>query len=108
MSKLNDYLETQKIDPRRILVASHALEALRREDRDVRLLKKRAKAGDEKAKEQAAKERRSGRPVSRPTLDRALTGSRPVSPAAKTRILRAVNAVLAKKSKGEVALKDLF
>ena len=107
MSKLDDYLKTQKIDPRRLLVASKDLESLQREDRIVRLAKKQAKGGDESKKEAAAKERRSGRPVSRPTLDRALTGGS-VSGAAKTRILRAVNAVLAQKKKGEVTLRELF
>lgn len=107
MSKLDDYLKTQKIDPRRILVASRDLENLRPEDRTVRLAKKRAKGGDESAKEAAAKERRSGKPVSKPTLDRALAGGA-VSGAAKTRIVRALNAVLGKKKKSEVALRDLF
>lgn len=107
MSKLNDYLKTQKIDPRRILVASRDLENLRPEDRTVRLAKKRAKGGDESAKEAAAKERRSGKPVSQPTLDRALAGQA-VSGAAKTRIVRAVNAVLQQKKKSEIALRDLF
>ena len=107
MSKLDDYLKTQKIDPRRILVASRDLENLRPEDRSVRLAKKRAKGGDESAKEAAAKERRSGKPVSKPTLDRALAGSS-VSGAAKSRIVRALNAVLTQKKKSEVALRDLF
>jgi hypothetical protein len=107
MSKLNDYLQSQKIDPRRLLSASHELEAMRREDRAVRLAKKAAKGGDESAKEVAAKERRSGRPVSQPTLDRAIQGAA-LSGAAKTRILRAVNAVLAQKKKGEVSLRELF
>jgi hypothetical protein len=107
MSKLNDYLQNQKIDPRRLLIASRDLEGLRPEDRATRLAKKRAKGGDESAKEAAAKERRSGRPVSKPTLDRALAGGA-LSPAAKTRIVRAVNAVLVQKKKSEVALRDLF
>jgi hypothetical protein len=107
MSKLSDYLQQQKIDPRRLLVASKDLEQLRPEDRATRLAKKRLKGGDEAAKEAAEKERRSGRPVSRPTLDRALSGGT-VSPAAKSRIVRAVNAVLTQKKKGEVALRDLF
>jgi hypothetical protein len=107
MSKLSDYLKQQKIDPRRVLVASRDLEQLRPEDRAVRLAKKRLKGGDESAKEAAEKERRSGRPVSQPTLDRALGGGA-VSGAAKTRIVRAVNAVLAQKKKSEVALRDLF
>jgi len=107
MSKLSDYLQQQKIDPRRVLVASHDIEQLRPEDRAVRLAKKRLKGGDEKAKEAAEKERRSGRPVSQPTLNRALGGA-VVSPAAKSRIVRAVNAVLTQKKKSEVALRDLF
>lgn len=107
MSKLDDYLKTQKIDPRRILVASRDLENLRPEDRAVRLAKRRAKGGDESAKEAAAKERRSGKPVSKPTLDRAIAGAS-VSGAAKTRIVRAVNAVLGQKKKSEIALRDLF
>jgi hypothetical protein len=111
MSKLSDYLQQQKIDPRRLLVASKDIEQLRREDRAVRLAKKRVKGGDEAAKEAAkevaAKERRSGRPISQPTLNRALGGAA-LSPTAKTRILRAVNAVLVQKKKSEVALRDLF
>jgi hypothetical protein len=107
MSKLSDYLTQQKIDPRRVIVASRDIEKMRREDRAVRLAKKRVKGGDETAKEAAEKERRSGRAVSQPTLDRALTGGA-LSPAAKTRIVRAVNAVLTQKKKSEVALRDLF
>jgi hypothetical protein len=107
MSKLQDYLKNQNIDSRRILAASHDLEALRPEDRVTRLAKKRAKGGDENAKEAAAKKPRSGKPISRPTLDRALAG-RPVSGAAKTRLLRALNVVLGAKKKAEASLRDLF
>lgn len=107
MSKLQDYLKNQNIDPRRILAASRTLEALQPEDRATRLAKKRAKGGDESAKEAAAKKPRSGKPLSRPTLDRALAGQT-VSGAAKTRLLRALNVVLGQKKKGEANLKDLF
>jgi hypothetical protein len=107
MSKLQDYLSKQNVDARRILAASHELEALRPEDRSTRLAKKRAKGGDDTAKEAAAKKPRSGKPLSRPTLDRALAGG-PVSGAAKTRLLRALNVVLGAKKKGEASLKDLF
>jgi hypothetical protein len=107
MSKLNDYLKKQNIDPRRVLIASHDLEALRPDDRATRLAKKRAKAGDETAKEAATKKPRSGKPVSAPTLARALAGG-PLSGAAKTRVLRAVNVVLGNKKKGEATLRDLF
>ena len=107
MSKLQDYLKQQNVDPRLILSASHDLEALRPEDRKTRLAKKRAKGGDETAKEAAAVKPRSGKPLSRPTLDRALAGGT-VSGAAKTRLLRALNVVLGKKKKGEAALRDVF
>ena len=107
MSKLNDYLKKQNIDPRRVLAASRELEALRPDDRAIKLAKKRAKAGDENAKEAAAKKPRSGKPVSGPTMARALAGDA-MSGAAKTRVLRAVNAVLGKKKKGEAGLRDLF
>jgi hypothetical protein len=107
MSKLHDYLTKQNIDPRRVLNASHDLEALRPEDRTTKLAKKRAKGGDETAKEAAATKPRSGKPVSGPLLARALAGGR-VSGAAKSRVLRAVNIVLSTKKKGEAALRDLF
>jgi hypothetical protein len=111
MSKLQDYLKQQKIDPRRLLAASHKVEAQRPEDRVTRLAKKKAKGGDESAKEAAAKKpAHSGKPLSGPTLDRALAAesATAVSGAAKTRILRAVNSVLAAKKKPEVTLRDLF
>jgi len=107
MSKFQDYLTQQNIDPRRLLAASHKLEASRPEDRVTRLAKKRAKGGDEKAKEAAEKKPRSGKPLSQPTLDRALAGGE-VSGAAKTRMLRALNSVLTQKSKPEATLRDLF
>ena len=108
MSKLQDYLKNQNIDPRRVLAASHTLEASRPEDRATRLAKKRAKGGDESAKEAAAKKpAHSGKPLSRPTLDRALAGQS-VSGSAKSRVLRALNVVLGQKKKGEASLKDLF
>jgi hypothetical protein len=111
MSKLEDYLKQQNVDPRRILAASHELEALRPEDRATRLAKKRVKGGDEAAKEAAkeaaAKKPRSGKPLSRPSLDRALAGTG-ISGAAKTRVLRALNIVLGQKKKGEATLRDIF
>ena len=108
MSKLHDYLKAQKIDPRRVLNASKTLEALRPEDRAHKLLHKKSKGGDEKAKEAlAGKERRSGRALSNPTFAAALKGET-VSGPAKTRILRAVNSLLEAKKKPAIAIKDLF
>ena len=108
MSKLSDYLKKHKIDPRRVVAASKTLEALQPEDRAIRLARKNAATGNDAVKELAAKKRRSGRPVSRPALNRALTG-RPVPRRARARIVRAVNALLALKSKGgEAKPTDLF
>ena len=107
MSKFKDYLGKKKVDPRRILVASKKLEALRPEDRAIRLARHQARKGDEKAKEAAATKPRSGRAVSQPTLDRALRGDK-LSSATRARVLRAVNAVLAQKKKGEASAADLF
>ena len=111
MTKLADFLKKQKIDARRVLAASHDIEALHYEDRVIKQAKVVAKGGDEAAKEAvketAAKKPRSGRPVSSPTLDRAIKGGT-VQGAAKTRILRAVNSVLTTKKKNEVTLRDLF
>jgi hypothetical protein len=107
MSKLSDYLDKHKIDPRRVIVASKKLEALRPEDRVIKLAKTRARKGDEKAKEAAAQKPRSGRTVSKATLERALAGGS-LSRVAKVRIARAVNAVLAQKGKGEVSAAELF
>src|SRR5438477_9850721 len=66
-SKLAKFLSDKKLDLRRILGASHKLESLRREDRDILLARKRAKSGGEaegEKKAEAAKTKpRSGRPV---------------------------------------------
>ena len=108
MSKLSDYLKKHKIDPRRVVAASKDLEALRPEDRKIRLARVRAKSGDEAAKELAAQKRRSGRAVSSPAIARALAGNA-VTRKTRARIVRAVNAVLAHKTKGTAATPaDLF
>ena len=106
MSKLSDYLKKHKIDGRRVLSASKELEALRPEDRVIRLERKNASTDDAK-KEAAAKKRRSGRSLSRPALDRAMAGQK-LTRRGRARVVRAVNAVLAHKSKGTAASTDLF
>lgn len=109
MAKLGDYLTKNKIDSRRVLSASKKLEALRPEDRKTRDAKARAKGGDEAAKAKAAElpKPRSGHRVTRPSLERALAG-KPVSGPTKTRIARAVNAVLEQKKKPAASVADLF
>ena len=104
-SKLAEFLKNNKIDPRRIRVASKELEKFRPEDRALKLKKRQSKAADAKA--EAGPKPRSGRPVTAPLLDRALTGKAVAGPA-KTRILRAVNRVLEQKKKEPVDLRALF
>jgi len=105
MSKLQDYLKAQGVDPRRIISASKNIENLRDEDRGLRLARrqytKNEKKGDAPAKP------RSGKPVNAVTLSRAL-GGKSVSGSAKTRILRAINALLEQKKKPQADLKSLF
>jgi hypothetical protein len=109
MSKFSDYLKKETIDPRRVIAASKKLEALQPADRTIRLTRRMIrKSEDAKDKEKKTeKPAHTGRPVRQPTMAYALTG-KPVSGAAKTRILRAVNSILKEKKKSEAALKDLF
>ena len=111
MTKLSDYLQKHKIDARRVLSTSRRVEGLQPEDRAVRLARAQVKEGEnkdnEKLKELAQNKRRSGRAVTRPTLDRALSG-KPITRKARARVVRAVNAVLTAKGKGEANAADLF
>ena len=72
MSKLSDYLTTNKIDPRRIALASKGVERHTRED--LKLIAKKAaiKAGTaEKNPEISKAKPRSGRPVTIPQRSRS-------------------------------------
>ena len=112
-SKFAEFIEQNKIDPRRILVSSQQLERLRPEDRAIKLAK--AKSGEEGAAKKPAddenkeppKKPRSGRPVTQQLLDKASAG-KGISGPAKTRIVRAVNRILEQKKKDAVAVRDLF
>ncbi len=107
-SKLADFLASKKIDPRRLIATSRDLEALRPEDRAIKLAKRLAKAGE--GGEGGAKETRkprSGRPVTRRAMHAALHG-KSISGPTKTRILRAVNTLLELKKAEKVDLRALF
>lgn len=107
-TKFATFLKDKKVDPRRILTISHKLELLRPEDRAIRLSKRtlRNTEGDKKGPAET-REARSGRPVTPRALDAALTG-KSVSGPAKTRLLRAVNALLEQKKIEKVELRALF
>jgi hypothetical protein len=108
-TKFAAFIKTKKLDARRILIASHALETLKPEDRAIRLAKRRSKAGGE-GEEKAPKETRksrSGRPVTDRALTAALKGGA-ISGPTKHRILHAVNHLLEQKKQEKIELRTLF
>lgn len=112
MSKLADFLTKNKVDTRRLLAVSRKLEALRPEDTAQKSLRAKVKAGgadlSDEQKAQAKAKPRSGRPLTPPTLNAALAGDTVPGPA-KTRIVKAVNAIVStKKGAKEATLRDLF
>jgi hypothetical protein len=111
-NKLNSFLDSNKLNPKRVLAVSHKLETLQRDDRAIKLGKrqgkKRAEAGTATDADKAKPTKpRSGRPVTDRALEAAL-GGKPVSGPTKQRILRAVNYLLEQKKKDKVELKTLF
>lgn len=110
-SRFSEFLSNEKIDPRRLLVASRQLERLRPEDRQIRLKKRLTrKAGDgatPPAADADAPKRRSGRIVTPRLLTAAASGG-PLSGAQKTRLLRALNRVLEQKKKEPVDIRKVF
>ena len=111
-NKLSSFLDTNKLNAKRLLAISHKLETLQRDDRSIKLGKRQGKKAAEAgtAKEGDKKETgkpRSGRPVTPRALETALAG-KTISGPTKQRILRAVNYLLEQKKKDKVELKTLF
>jgi hypothetical protein len=113
-SKLESFLAEKKIDRRQLLAVSRDLESLRPEDRALRLARRAGAAakegGEGDKKDAAAKETRkprSGKPVSLAALGKILAG-KSVSGPTKTRVLRAVNAILERKKQTKVELSAIF
>jgi hypothetical protein len=110
-NKLKSFLDTNKLNESRLLAVSHKLETLTREDRTIKLGKRKGKGdaaeGGDKAEKKEAAKPRSGRPVTPRALDAALKGGE-ISGPTKQRILRAVNYLLEQKKKDKVELKTLF
>ncbi len=108
MSKLSDYLTKNKIDARRVVGASRGLERQTAEDRALIAKKAAIKAGKMEKDEAITKAKpHSGRRVTQPAMDRAMAGTTVAGPT-KTRIVRAVNAILAARKKPEATFRDLF
>lgn len=110
-SRFSEFLTNEKIDPRRLLVASRQLERLRPEDRKIRLKKRLGKkSADAAAATPEAKDapkRRSGRTVTPRLISQAQAGAT-LSGAQKTRLVRALNRVLEQKKKEPVDLRKVF
>ena len=108
-SKLNTFLTSNKLSPKRVIAVSHKLETLTRDDRRIKLAKRQAKKGDaaEGDKKESPGKPRSGRAVTERALSTALGGGT-ISGPTKNRILRAVNYLLEQKKKDKVELKTLF
>lgn len=109
MTKFAKFLEESKVDPRRIIAASRAIERLTREDRlfVAEAARKRRLAGKKEGAKAERKKMHSGRPVSESCIEAAKLG-KPVSGPAKSRVLRAVNRILEQKKKPAVDLRVLF
>jgi hypothetical protein len=110
-TKFEDFLKEKKIDPRRLLVASTEIEKLRLQDRKIRLAKRAARKSEDAAAKKkeglAAEKPRSGRPVTHEAIQAAFAG-KTISGPQKTRILRALNAVLAQKKLEKIELAAIF
>lgn len=104
-SKFQSFLDEHKLNTKRLLAVSHALESLQREDRDKKHARRQNKVEGADKKEVAKP--RSGRAITPRALAAALSGGTLSGPT-KSRILRAVNALLEAKKKDKVELKTLF
>ncbi len=102
-SKFEDFINAQKIDRRRLLAASNALEKRTAEERARAALWAAAKKDAKPARVKGT----SGRPITPRLIDSACAG-KPLSGPAKTRLLRAVNRLLEQKKQSVVELKQLF
>jgi hypothetical protein len=104
-SKLQNFLNENKLNAKRLLAVSHSLEQLTRDDRALKRARKANKKEGAEKKEVAKP--KSGRAVTQRAIDAALKGGT-ISGPTKQRILRAVNYLLEQKKKDKVELKSLF
>jgi hypothetical protein len=107
-TKLSTFLQENKLNPKRLLAVSHKLETLQKDDRVLKLAKRRAKSGEGgEGAEKPTEKPRSGRAVTERALAAALSGGA-ISGPTKQRVLRAVNYLLEQKKKDKVDLRALF
>jgi hypothetical protein len=110
-TKFAKFLEDNKIITPRLQSASAKIERLTVDDRAyiAEVSRKRSLAGRKNAASVTVEKKKlhSGRPVTGRLIDDASLG-KPVSGAAKTRLLRAVNRILEQRKKPAVVYKDPF
>lgn len=108
-TKFAQFIQDNKIDPRRLVATSKRVERLTPTDRRTKLAKSQAKASGKPAEdgEKKLEKPHSGRPVT-PRLIQDATAGKRVSGPAKTRLLRAVNRLLEQGKKSPVDLRALF
>ena len=113
-NKFATFLQTNKLNAKRLLAVSHKLETLQRADRTIKLGQRQGKKAAAEAGTPAVDgakapvtKPRSGRPITPRALESALAG-KTVSGPTKHRILRAINFLLEQKKKDKVELKTLF
>lgn len=109
-SKFADYIQQNKIDPRRLIIASKQIETLQPEDRAIRLKERTARRSEDGMSAEMKKNRtkpRTGRPVTDRAMQAAIAGKDLTGPQ-KTRIVRAVNRVLEQRKLPVIDVRALF
>ena len=110
-TKFGKFLEDNKIIAPRLKAASTKLERLTVQDRAflADVARKKSLAGRKNAANVSVEKRKlhSGRPVTLRLIEDATLG-KPVSGPAKTRLLRAINHILAQRKKPALGIRDLF
>lgn len=104
-SKLETFIAENKINRHQLLAVSRKLEALRPEDRALKLAKR--KGAKEEEKKTVAGKPRTGRPLTVVALDKIFAGKEVTGPT-KTRVLRAINTILERRKQNKVELVALF
>lgn len=108
MGTFSDFLESKGLKDEDILRRSRRLETLRSKDRELRRLReaKRRRSPQQSYQEAGIEKPRSGRPLRKEHLE-AARNDIPVPRPVRTKIVRAVNALLGK-SGDEVSATELF
>jgi len=109
MGQFSDFIREKGLDAEQILRVSRRLESLTDEDRELmrkRAVKRRTAAGQSYEEANIAKPR-SGRPL-RPGHLEAAMNDEPVPGPVRTKLVRAINAILEKKGQEPVRAPQLF